>query len=158
MDYKNMPAGSRVWIYQANREISENELITIKQRATDFINGWTAHGSLLDAAVEVFYSRFIVLFVNEQQAIASGCGIDKSVHFIRELEKELSLSLLDRMSVAYRNGDKIEATSLPAFEQLLKTKSLNEKTIVFNNMVNTKGDFLENWEVSLEKSWHSRML
>jgi hypothetical protein len=30
--------------------------------------------------------------------------------------------------------------------------------VVFNNLVNTKIDYIENWEVPAKDSWHNRFL
>jgi hypothetical protein len=39
---------------------------------------------------------------------------------------------------------------------MAKEKAVTSKTIVFNNLINTKGEFEEFWEVPAEESWHSR--
>jgi len=42
---------------------------------------WTAHNNQLKAKGEIRYNRFLILIVDESQAGASGCSIDKSVPF-----------------------------------------------------------------------------
>jgi hypothetical protein len=69
---------SKVWIYQSNRVFTEAENKLILDKATSFISDWTAHGKLLKASINSYYNRFLVLMVDETQANASGCGIDKS--------------------------------------------------------------------------------
>ena len=39
---------------------------------------------------------------------------------------------------------------------MVKDKAVSAQTIVFNNLVNTKIEYEENWEVPLEDSWHNR--
>jgi hypothetical protein len=41
---------------------------------------------------------------------------------------------------------------------MAKDKSVSKNTIVFNNLVNTKAEYLENWEVPATESWHNRFL
>lgn len=153
MTYKEMPDNSRVWIYQSTREFTNAEVEQINKQAAEFISQWTSHGALMDACIEIFYNRFLVLFLNEEQASASGCGIDKSVRFFQELEKQFSVFLFDRMQVAYKKEDKIFACHLSDID-----KNLSENTIVFNNLVQTKKEFLTSWETPLKNSWHSQML
>lgn len=154
---KNMPPDARVWVYQSNKPLSVAEVKAIKEEGTKFVSGWSAHGAALNAAFDVLYDRFIVLAVDEKQALASGCSIDKSVHFIKQLEQQFGLNLFDRMQVAYKSGDAIEACSLSQFEELAAGKKVNEDTIVFNNMVSSKAAFDTDWEVPVKKSWQSRV-
>ena len=153
-----MSSDSRVWIYQSNRQFTIEETAEIKEKAEGFIETWTAHGQLLKAAVEIFYNLFIVIFVDEKQATASGCSIDDSVDFIKEIEKTFSTSLFDRMIVAYKKENKIFTCKRNEFEKLLAEEAINNKTIVFNNLVNTKSEFETNWEIPLAKSWHQQLL
>jgi hypothetical protein len=154
----NMPFNARLWVYQSNRLLSEVEVKSIENSGLDFINNWTAHGASLKASFDVLYSRFVVIAVDEAQALASGCSVDKSVHFIKDLEKQLNLNFFDRMQVAYRKGNEIAACSLSEFEKLVAQGFVNESTIVFNNMVNNKTTFDIDWEVPLKQSWQSRVL
>ena len=39
---------------------------------------------------------------------------------------------------------------------MVKAKSVNENTIVFNNLVNTIEEWQEFWEVPASDSWHNR--
>lgn len=157
-NYKDLPSDSQVWIYQSNREFTNEESTEIKELAEGFIETWSAHGQLLKAAIEIFYNRFIVIFVDEKQATASGCSIDDSVDFIKEIEKKISTSLFDRMTVAYKKENKIFTCRLNEFKKLLVEGTINENTIVFNNLVNTKSGFETNWEIPLKNSWYQQLL
>jgi hypothetical protein len=154
----SMPPNARLWVYQSNRALSEPEIKSIQSEGEIFVNEWSAHGAALRASFEILYDRFVVIAVDEKQAMASGCSIDKSVHFIKDLEKKYILNFFDRMQVAYKKGDKIEAVAFPEFEKLASNKSVDENTIVFNNMVASKTAFDTEWEVPLKKSWQSRVL
>ena len=112
----------------------------------------------MDAGYEIKYNRFIVLGLNQENASASGCSIDASVNFIQSLEKEFGINLMDKMNVTYYNGDFIAHKSLIDFKKMAKAKSVSKNTVVFNNLVNTKIDYIENWEVPAKDSWHNRFL
>jgi len=157
-DFKDLPDDSRLWIYQSNRKLSEIEIGIIEPKIIDFLNQWTAHGKDLDAGYEIKYNRFIVLGLNQENASASGCSIDVSVNFIQSLEKEFGIDLMDKMNVTYYNGDFIAHKSLIDFKKMAKAKSVSKNTVVFNNLVNTKIDYIENWEVPAKDSWHNRFL
>lgn len=157
-EFKNLPDDSRIWVYQANRKLSDQEVAEITEKSEDFLTKWTAHGAALEAAVEVRYNRFIVFGINQANASASGCSIDASVHFIQSLEKEFDVDLLDKMNVTFYSGEYIAYKTLEDFKKMAKDKSVSKNTVVFNNLVNTKAEYLENWEVPAKESWHSRFL
>lgn len=153
-----LPSHSRIWIYQSVRELTATEVTEIKTNALSFLDQWTSHGNNMDAAIDVLYNRFVIVAVDEQTAPASGCGIDKSVRFIKDIEAKFNVPLLDRMNVAYKAGDAVRSCTLSEFEKLINTKQVDENTIVFNNLVSTLAELKTNWKVALKQSWHSKML
>jgi len=157
-DFKNLPDDSRVWIYQTNRKFTEEEVTEIETKTASFLKEWTAHGSDLQAGFEIKHNRFIVIGLNQSIATASGCSIDASVRFIQTLEKEYNVDLMDKMNVTFYSGDYIAHKPLSDFRKMAKSKSVSKNTIVFNNLVNTKEEYLENWEVPAKESWHNRFL
>lgn len=158
VDFNTLPDESRVWIYQANRSFTENEIKEIQSRLDEFIESWTAHGSDLEAGYCIKYKRFIVIALNQNLNAASGCSIDASVHFIQQLEKDFSVDLLDKMNVSYKQGEFIAYKTLTDFRKMAKDKAISKNTIVFNNLVNNIAEFKENWEVPASESWHNRFI
>lgn len=156
--FTNLPDDSRVWIYQANRKLSDDEVAEITELTNDFLTKWTAHGAKLEAGLQIKYNRFIVLGLNQANASASGCSIDASVHFIQSLEEKFDVDLLDKMNVTFYTGEYIAHKPLTDFRKMAKDKSVSKNTVVFNNLVNTKAEYLENWEVPASESWHARFL
>ncbi len=154
---KNMPNDARLWVYQSSKELNLEEIEKINALGTQFINQWSAHGASLKASFDVLYNRFIVIAVDEKQANASGCSIDKSVNFMKELEKTFNIQLFDRLQVAYKNtNNKIATCSYSEFEKMAKEGIVSKETVVFNNMVTTKNAFEKEWEVPAKNSWQSR--
>jgi len=158
VDFKSLPDSSRIWIYQANRSFTSEELAEIKIALDDFVSEWTAHGQDLKSGYEIRYKRFIVLGLDQSLTSASGCSIDASVHFIQHLEKKYSIELLDKMNVSYKQGEYVAYKPLVDFKKMAKQNAVSAKTIVFNNLVATKGEYLEHWEVPAAESWHSRFI
>jgi hypothetical protein len=158
VDFNTLPETSRVWIYQANRSFSENELEEITSKLDTFIENWTAHGSDLQSGYEIKYKRFIVLALNQNLNAASGCSIDASVKFIQLLEQTYNVDLLDKMNVSYKQGEFVAYKSLVDFRKMAKQKAVSKNTIVFNNLVTNKAEYLDNWEVPAKDSWHNRFL
>ena len=148
---------AKIWIYQANKIFSNEQISHLQQILLDFTNGWTAHNQQLQASFEIKYNRFIILTVDESQAGASGCSIDKSVHLMKQIEQEFSVDLFDRFNIAWKEGDLVKSVSREEFEGLIKEGAINSETIVFNNLVPTYSAYLNNWEIPFKNSWHSKV-
>lgn len=158
VDFNTLPEESRVWIYQANRSFTDEEIQEIKSRLDIFIENWTAHGSELQSGYDIKYKRFIIIAINQDLNKATGCSIDASVSFIQQLEKDYNVDLLDKMNVSYKQGDFVAYKSLSDFRKMAKEKAVSKNTIVFNNLVINIAELNENWEVPASESWHSRFL
>lgn len=154
--FDQLPDDARIWIYQSNRKFSEEETQDISEKIAVFLSQWTAHGADLEAGFEIKYQRFIVIGLNQTNASASGCSIDASVHFIQQLEKLYQVDLLDKMNVTFYTGEHIAYKPLTDFKAMVKSGAVSKHTIVFNNLVTNKIEYLENWEVPATDSWHSR--
>ncbi|MFK5879710.1 MAG: ABC transporter ATPase [Flavobacteriaceae bacterium] len=156
--FNTLPNESRVWIYQANRELTETEIQEISKKAEEFIADWTRHGEDLKASYEIKYDQFLVLAVDESFNDVSGCSIDSSVRFIKATEQSFGIDLMNKLSIAFKIGENINTVSLADFQQYIKEEKINGDTIVFNNMVQSKADYGTNWEVPASQSWHQRFI
>ena len=158
VDFKTLPDTSRVWIYQANRSFTDTELQEISTELDEFLSQWTAHGAGLKAGYEIRYKRFLIIALDQSSQPATGCSIDASVHFIQNLEKKYGVELLDKMNVSYKQGEYVAYKTLLEFKTMAKQRAISKNTIVFNNLVATKGEYKEHWEVPASESWHARFV
>jgi hypothetical protein len=158
VEFNSLSDTSRVWIYQASRSFSAEELEEVRTGLDQFIKEWTAHGSELAAGYEIRYNRFIVIALDQTNITASGCSIDASVRFILDLEKKYDIDLLDKMNVSYKQGEFVAYKTLIDFKKMAKNKSVSKNTIVFNNLVTNKLEYENYWEVPAEESWHGRFM
>lgn len=147
----------RVWIYQSNHVFTPIQLDEITTTLSIFTSEWTAHNQQLKATFEIRYNQFIILIVDESQAGASGCSIDKSVRLMKELEEKYNINLFDRFQMAYKANEEIISVSREEFETLIKKGDINEETIVFNNLVSDYHQYQDRWEVALKDSWHAKV-
>lgn len=153
----DMRDDSRVWIYQANRQLTSDETQLALTKAQEFITSWDSHGATMDAAIAVYHNRILVIAANEAQAQASGCGIDKSVRFVQELGKTLGIDFFQRTQVLFRENDNLTEKPIHEFWAMRKAGIINDNTIVLDNTVKTVGDLRNSWEVPFSKSWHNEM-
>lgn len=156
--YTNLPGNARVWIYQAEREFTPEETSYISEKAESFIEQWTRHGDDLKGSFTIKYDQFLVLAVDESFANVSGCSIDASVRFVQMLEQELQVDMMNKMNISFKDHDRINIVKMPTFKEFAKAQKITSETIVFNNMVATKDDFENKWEIPARESWHNRFL
>lgn len=156
--YEALPASTRVWIYQSNSPFAEKDIKQIKSYIDQFARSWVSHNQQLSAYGDLLHDRFVILMVDESQAGASGCSIDKSVAFLKALQTEFGVDLFDRMRFSYLEDQEVQTVSRDEFARLYQEGLINDETPVFDPLVNTKGDFEENWIRPLGESWHRRMV
>lgn len=151
--FEQLPAHSRVWIYQAERILTEKEIEIVKQRLTRFCEGWNTHGNGMPTSFDIFEQQILVLAVDESGLGASGCSIDSSVKVLKELESMLGVNLTDQGKVSVRNS----SGELKVFPALgLKSKvQAGELTLeqeVINPLIRTKADLHQLWQ-PVRNSW-----
>ena len=94
--FSELSGDSRVWIYQPSRLLTPEEAAAIDSEARAFVGQWTSHNRDLAAWGGVIENLFLVFMVDETHADASGCSIDKSVAFVRDIEQKFQLDFFDR--------------------------------------------------------------
>lgn len=156
--YESLAPESKAWVYQANRSLTEAEVIAIDEALARFTQAWVAHNVALKAFGKVYYNRFIVLLVDETQQQATGCSIDKSVKFLQELEDQLGLQLFDRLLLAYEMDGQVKTVHRNDLEEALQKGELQADTMVFNNLIQTKQAFENNWRIPFKDSWAAQLV
>jgi hypothetical protein len=155
-DFTDMPPESKVWIFQAPRSLFSNEINIIKNKINKFIDEWESHGHKLKASYLIHENIFLILAVDENQAAASGCSIDKAVHAIKEIEGILNLPLLDRTFLAFQNKNTLEVSPLKELKQLIAEGTFTPETVIYNNSVTTLDELNTLWKIPAGKSWVSK--
>lgn len=153
----NLADDSRIWIFQANRKFSTEEKETIISKLKSFIADWNAHGAALLADFDLPYDQFIVVGVDEHQAAASGCSIDRLTGIIRELDADFNFEFLNRMLVSYEEAGEIKIEKLPTFKKNVK-EGIYQNIKVFNNGIANLADFKTKWMLPIEESWAKMLL
>jgi hypothetical protein len=147
---------ARVWVYQANRDLTAAEVSTITQTLKAALEGWAAHGEPLLASAKIFLNRFVVVAVDEAQASPSGCSIDKSTHWLREIGTQMGIDFFDR-SVAYLDqSGHVQTIAISQAKAAVLEERILPETTVFDNLVATKAQWMSRWKVRAEDTWLKR--
>ena len=153
--FNKVPEHARVWVYQANKNLTDSEVQTIQQVLENQINNWAAHGASLAGSVQVLHNRFVIVAVDEMQNQASGCSIDASTRWLKDLGTEMNVDFFDR-SVAFIQNDELKIVEIGKIKSLVTEDVLTSNTLIFNNLVSNIQEFKSNWNVKASDSWMKR--
>ncbi len=157
IEYSTLPDEAKVWVYPSSRKFYPNEIIEVEQRIKEFVENWKSNDKNFKASYRFLYNRFIILIADGKTSLESS-DIDSSVQFILKLQQEYEVELLDKMNVCFKQGQYVQYKELKDFKKLVKNKAVNGKTIVFDNLIQTKKELEDFWEVPITESWYQRFL
>ncbi len=145
MLFPNYPESARVWIYGADRFLSGTEEVFAQEKLDAFLKHWAAHGTELFAEGSILFHTFVVIVADEEKVKASGCSIDSSVRFIKELGKELQVDFFNRLSVLVEKEGDLKRIH---FNELDQYKDWN----VFDTTITQIGKMRERFSVPVPDS------
>ena len=155
--FDTLPPDARLWIFGAERPLTESERARVLDEVGAFIGQWAAHDVPLTTASDLRYDQFIFVAVDERAAGASGCSIDALVRRMKGLAAELGVVLVNHAPVLYRDADGIACVSRERFGELVASGVVTQATVVFDNTLTTVGAVREGrWELPVVDSWHGR--
>lgn len=157
-NFTHLPAGSRVWIYQADRAFSSIEAEAISSAISQFVSQWLAHKAKVIGDGALLYDRFVILAADEEKLQVSGCSIDSTVRFIKELGTKYNVNFFDRFYTCFWNEGKVEGLDFETFKANVAEGKIADETIVFNNVLTTLSSLQTQWQLPLSKSWQSKFL
>jgi len=158
IDYTSISGTSKVWIYPSSRKFYDNEIDGLHEKIKAFLATWKSNDENFKVAYKLEYNRFIVFFTDESSTQLMNTDIDISVQFILQLQQDYTVELLDKMNVCFKQGEYVQYKDLKDFKKLIKNRAVTGKTIVFDNLVTSKEEFENYWEVPISESWYSRFL
>lgn len=159
IEIEMMSNSSRVWIFQAVRDLSPKEIMQTNEYLRLFLTEWTAHSQVLNAHGGVFYNRFISIFLDEENSnSASGCSIDSLTRHVQNIGDQLDVNVLDRENFLFLIDNKIKSINMKDLKIARENKEISDDSLVFNSLVKNKKEFFASWVKPIKDSWHYRFL
>ena len=156
VQFEDISEDSRVWVYQAARQFSDQEKKLITSKLSVFCDGWNTHGNRMPSSFQILDGQILVLAVDESGLGASGCSIDSSVRTLRELENELENNITDQGKVTFKsNSGEINVVSALGIKSKVTSGEIDSQTLVINSQVQSKKDLESVW-VLAGNSWLNR--
>lgn len=154
--FQKLPKEAKLWVFPSNRKFYKQELPEIQKLVECFCEEWCDNH--FELSFEIKNDRFIIFAIDDTDKSLTLENHDELTVFIQGLEKKYDIILLDRINVCYKQGEFVQYKDLKEFKKMIKAKGVSQKTIVFNNMVTTVGEYKYNWEINIMDSWLGRML
>ncbi|MFC2127754.1 ABC transporter ATPase [Bacteroidota bacterium] len=156
VDYEILPEDSKVWIYPSNRKFYPTEIAPLEETITAFLNNWKQGEEAIECHFKLHYNRILVITSATNMSLNTNT-INLLVAFIINLQESYDVQLLDKMNVCFKQGEHVQYKDLKTFKELIKGRAVTKKTIVFDNMVATKIDFENYWELPASESWYGNL-
>lgn len=149
---------SRVWVYQSNRPFTISEVLEIEELLEDFCKVWNSHGSEVKGYANLFFGNFIIIMADETNIKVGGCSTDSSLRFIKKIEADYNVKLLNRQMLAFIVKENIRLIPLSKVNSSIEEDIITPDTLYFNNTILTKKELLNNWIIPVKDSWLSQRI
>ena len=135
INFDDISDDSRLWLYASDIKLTGQQEAYILEHISKHLENWEAHKASLRAAVTILEGYFIIVALDESKTLASGCSIDTLQKVIQDLEKVLSISLLNRLNIFCKINDDI--VCVPSSEL---SKRVSSETLFYDLTINKKSD------------------
>jgi len=155
--FDELPDHGRLWVFPADRDLAADEAGTLLAEVDDFLGSWSAHGSPLRSGRDLLERRFLLVGVDIDTEMPSGCSIDALVNRLRALGSELGVGLIDHAPVWHRKGATIHSVPRSEFRAMARAGSVDSSVPVFDTTLTTIGAWRSGGlERPASESWHGR--
>ena len=151
-DFNTLPEEARIWIYASENALTEDQQSHILTYIAEHLKGWNAHKVPLTAGVTILENHFIIIALDENKNRASGCSIDTLQKTIQELEKDLSIALMNRLNVFCKIGE--ELLCIPTF----KLGSVANNETLFYDLTIQKKSEIKTFVKPIKEGWCANLI
>lgn len=152
VEFDKISDNSRIWIYASETELTNNQHDYILEKLSNHLRNWEAHKVPLIAGVTILENHFIIVALDDSKNGASGCSIDTLQNKIQEIEKELSISLLNRLNIFCKIEGFIKCIPINKLAD-----NANKETLFYDITIQKKSK-LSNWLKPIEEGWCTSLI
>lgn len=156
--FNTISPASRIWIYQCERRLNNDEVAAIATHLEKFTNQWSAHSQELKTSFDIRFNQFVILAADEAYNSTSGCSIDSSVRAIKEIEQNFGVDFFNRNLIAFKKSEEVILIPLSELKQKYASGTWDEDSLTFNNLISLKGQLENEWQIKAAQTWLKRYL
>ena len=135
MIFKDFLPHSRIWLFISESPIENEKQLEIQHNFSNFSNNWKSHGEKLNGVLKIAYDKLIIIGVKQQNLC--GRSVDGLMRFVRELDENVQLDLLNRNRLGYLVDGTLSTFHFNQIELLAKDGRINDNTLITNNFIQT---------------------
>jgi hypothetical protein len=158
VSFDSLPETARVWVYQSDRRLTDQEVAILEKSTSEFLSDWEAHGAPLASGFKLLHHQFLIIGVDENANPVTGCSTDTKVRFIQLMKNKLGVDFFNRTRIALMVNDEVHLVELEDLKKGRSTVPVQQETVTFNNLVNTKKQLVSDWMKPARETWIARYL
>jgi hypothetical protein len=143
MSLENLPGDARVWVFQSNRLLTENETNVLQNALQNFVADWTAHGKNLTAGFDIVEHAVAIVAIDENAEVPSGCSIDKVFRLLTDFGMKWEIDFFNRTGFVMKQKDKINFYSRAEAEAAFSKGIIDFATETLNTAVSNLDDYYQ---------------
>ncbi|MFI5264216.1 MAG: hypothetical protein ACHQM6_06850 [Candidatus Kapaibacterium sp.] len=152
--FELLPDSSRLWIFAADRGLTDAEADLLAREMQSFCNSWLAHNTPVTGSAMMMHNQFLLVAADDR-TFPSGCSTDEMFRRVRMLGETYGVEFFGMPRVQYRVNGSILTKSRVEFGEVAKNISGDE--VVFDNTLTTLAEFRQGkWELPAKNSWHAK--
>ncbi|MGL4631038.1 MAG: hypothetical protein ACRCVT_07510 [Leadbetterella sp.] len=135
-EFGSLPKNSRVWVYLADRDIQLEDKDSINKFLVPAIQNWAAHSVPLEGSFSILENRFLIIAVDVNANLPSGCSIDSSTQWIKALKDQLGIDFLYR-AIVKKGAESLDFFPIFGLKKHILSGELSPETLVYDLNVDT---------------------
>jgi hypothetical protein len=136
MTHSGIQDNYKIWMFQTNRPVYQEEQTKLSPELNAFIEEWAAHGTSIVGAFEWINPFILVIGVDETVAAPGGCSLDAETRFLKQLGAQHSIDFFVRMKVVALDNNEWKQLS---FEEVVHAAP--GKIQIVDTTINNWADF-----------------
>jgi hypothetical protein len=152
VDFNTISDESRLWIYGSESKLNDYQQDIILNKISEHLKTWDYHNNPLTSAVTIQENHFIIIALDDSEFGVGGCSIDSLQRIVQELEKDLNISLLDRLNVFCNISE--EVVCIPHF----KLGSIANENTLYYDLTILKKNQISTFLKPIKDEWCARYL
>jgi len=147
VDFNTISDESRLWIYGSESKLTDYQQEFILNKISEYLKTWDYHNNPLTSSVIIKENHFIIIALDDSEFGVGGCSIDSLQRIIQELEKDLNISLLNRLNVFCNINQKV--VCIPSF----KLGSIANKDTLYYDLTILKKNQISTFLKPIKDGW-----
>ncbi|HJM16838.1 MAG TPA: hypothetical protein QF851_05230, partial [Flavobacteriales bacterium] len=135
------------WIYVSESKLTDYQQDIILNKISEYLKTWDYHNNPLTSSVIIKENHFIIIALDDSEFGVGGCSIDSLQRIIQELEKNLNISLLNRLNVFCNINQKV--VCIPSF----KLGSIANKDTLYYDLTILKKNQISTFLKPIKDGW-----